>query len=143
MSSPGPIRSYKDLIAWQKAMALVKHVYALSSGFPATERFGLTSQVRRAAVSIPSNIAEGYGRRSKTDYIRFLDVARGSTNEVETQLLLAESLGFQAPANIQPILTMLDEVQRILRGLIQQLERNRTTGKPPAGPQASGLRPQA
>ncbi len=87
------INSYKDLIAWQKAMEMVAAVYQVTAKYPADERFGLVSQSCRAAVSVPSNIAEGYGRRTKADYVRFLDVARGSANEIETQLLIAVRLG--------------------------------------------------
>jgi four helix bundle protein len=75
------IDGYKDLIAWQKGMDLVEAVYRLSAGFPREERFGLTSQVRRAAVSVPSNIAEGYSRPNRSDYVRFLDIARGSATK--------------------------------------------------------------
>jgi len=88
------IGGYKDLIAWQKGMDLVVAVYGLTKAFPSDERFGLTAQVRRAAVSIPSNIAEGYSRKGKRDYLRFLEIALGSANEVETQLMAAMRLGF-------------------------------------------------
>ena len=118
------IGGYKDLIAWQKSMALVEAVYKASSGFPNQERFGMTAQVRRSVVSIPSNIAEGYGRRTRADYVRFVDIARGSANEVETQLLLAIRLGFATPAKIEPVVVMVQEVQRILKGLVDSLERS-------------------
>lgn len=90
-----PVRNYTDLIAWQKAMDFVHRVYALTSGFPGDERFGLTSQLRRAAVSIPSNIAEGEGRETPGDFIRFLAIAHGSLREVETQLRISQRLGYQ------------------------------------------------
>ncbi len=80
------VEKYEDLIAWQKAYALVLRVYQLTKDFPADERYGLTTQMRRSAVSIPSNIAEGFGRHSRDDYLRFLDIALGSTYELETQL---------------------------------------------------------
>ena len=118
------IGGYKDLIAWQKSMALVEAVYKVGSGFPNQERFGMTAQVRRSVVSIPSNIAEGYGRRTRADYVRFVDIARGSANEVETQLLLAIRLGFSTPAQIEPVVVMVQEVQRILKGLVDSLERS-------------------
>ncbi len=82
------IRSFRDLVVWQKAMVLVEHVYGFSKLFPSDERYGLTAQIRRAAVSVPSNIAEGYGRHSTSDYIRFLQISLGSLNELQTQLEL-------------------------------------------------------
>ena len=134
------VQGFKDLFAWQKAMRLVESVYRLSACFPAKEQFGLTAQLRRAAVSIPSNVAEGHGRRARADYIRFLDIARGSANEVETQLLLAEQLGLIGKGAAGECLSLCDEVQRIIKGLILSLERKR--GSRPTPPQASGLRPQ-
>ena len=92
--TPMDIKTFRDLIAWQKAMSLAKQVYQLTMGMPASEKFGLTSQMRRAAVSVPSNIAEGHGRQSLTEYIRFLKVARGSLMELQTQRILAEELNF-------------------------------------------------
>lgn len=89
-----PRRPHERLEVWRDAMDLVEAVYALSAGFPDGERFGLTSQVRRAAVSIPSNIAEGAARRSTLEYLRFLSIARGSLSELDTQMLIAERLGF-------------------------------------------------
>lgn len=86
------VRHYSDLIVWQKAMDLVVHVYEVTESFPQREVFGLTNQVRRAAVSIPSNIAEGQGRGTTKDFLHFLAIARGSLQEVETQLLLAYRL---------------------------------------------------
>jgi four helix bundle protein len=112
---------YKDLVAWQKSMDLVVAVYAASARFPSDERFGLTAQVRRAAVSIPSNIAEGYSRRTRPEYVRFLDIARGSANEVETQMIIAVRLGFPLPGDSQGILESVQEVQRILKGLVGSL----------------------
>ena len=87
------VKSYRDLSAWQKARLLVKEVYLLTAAFPVGERFGLVSQMNRAAVSIPSNIAEGYGRATTQDYLHFLRIARGSAYELETQLVLAQDLG--------------------------------------------------
>jgi len=125
------IDGYKDLIAWQKAMDLVESVYRSSSRFPPDERFGLTSQIRRAAVSIPCNIAEGYSRPSKADYIRFLEMARGSANEVETQLRIALRLGFVAAAQTADTMSLTKEIQRILKGLVDGLHRTRrSTARP-------------
>lgn len=123
----GTIRSYKDLIAWQKSMDLVEEVYKATRGFPANERFGLTSQSRRAAVSIPANVAEGFGRCTKNDYIRFLDTAYGSANEVETHLLIAERLGFASSEQLHTGLDLAKEVQKIIRGLVNRL---RSSDKP-------------
>ena len=86
--------SYKDLIVWQKGISLAKLVYDLTRGFPIEEKFGIVAQMRRAAISIPSNIAEGYGRQSLMDYLRFLRTARGSLAELDTQLELAIELRF-------------------------------------------------
>ena len=91
-------RPHEGLDVWRDAMDLVEAVYHLSSEFPDCERFGLTSQMRRAAVSIPSNIAEGAARKSRADYVRFLAIARGSLSELDTQLQIAYRLGFAAPA---------------------------------------------
>ncbi|MFH0980798.1 MAG: four helix bundle protein [Planctomycetota bacterium] len=123
----GDIRSFRDLIAWQKGIELCKRIYGLSSGFPDSERFGLTSQIRRAAVSVPSNIAEGYGRRSKQDYLRFLDIARGSLAEVYTQLVLAQELGFAKNESLGPGLDLADEADRVLFGLIRAVEGSEAT----------------
>jgi four helix bundle protein len=116
------IKSFRDLIAWQKGIELCRRIYALSASFPDAERFGLTAQLRRAAVSVPSNIAEGYGRRRKHDYLRFLDIARGSLAEAYTQLLLARELGFVTEERLRPCLELLDESDRVLFGLIRAVE---------------------
>jgi four helix bundle protein len=115
---------YKDLIAWQKGMDLVVSVYRVSAGFPSEERFGLTSQVRRAAVSIPSNIAEGYSRPGKADYQRFLNIARGSANETETQLMAASRLKMAGADDLAPVIELTNEVQRILKGLVDSVGRS-------------------
>ena len=113
------IKTFRDLVAWQKAMGLAREVYKMTAAMPAEERFGLTLQMRRAAVSIPSNIAEGYARQSKVDYVRFLKVARGSLAELETQMILCEELKFLKPA---PTITELQrETDRVLQGLIRSL----------------------
>lgn len=116
------INSHRDLVAWQKAVGLVKEVYRVTALLPSDERFGLTSQVRRAAVSVPSNIAEGYGRGSTADYVRFLRSSRGSLYEVDTQLFLAVELQFIAQAQYAAILELINECGRILAALIRSLE---------------------
>ncbi|HWL93153.1 MAG TPA: four helix bundle protein [Phycisphaerae bacterium] len=114
------IKTFRNLVAWQKAKELAKEVYLSTMNMPDHERFGLTSQMRRAAVSIPSNIAEGHGRGSLADYLRFLRTARGSLMELQTQLILTEELGY---LKITPKLTSLQaETDRVLQGLIRSLE---------------------
>jgi len=120
------VQSYKDLIAWQKAMDMVEAVYRITAGYPRDERFGLISQTRRAAVSVPSNIAEGYGRQTRREYVQFVHIARGSANEVETQLLLACRLGFVAADTARDAVDIVIEVQRILKGLVGSLTRGRS-----------------
>jgi four helix bundle protein len=121
---PGAIRSFRDLVAWQKAMDLCEHVYTLSKSFPAEERFGLTAQIRRAAVSVPSNIAEGYGRARTQDYLRFLNVALGSLAEVETQLLLSGRLGFRTDDDLASIMALVRELDRVLCALIRAVSKS-------------------
>lgn len=116
------LRTFRDLIAWQKGFALAKRVYELTRGFPREERFGLTAQIRRAAVSVPSNIAEGYNRGTRPDYIRFLWMANGSVAELETQLLLAADLGYARPDALDLLNALLAEEARILPALIELLQ---------------------
>ncbi|MEX2219599.1 MAG: four helix bundle protein [Phycisphaerales bacterium] len=115
-----PIRTFRDLIAWRKAVAMVKEIYRLTQSFPDSERFGLSSQLRRAAVSIPSNIAEGFARGTTADYLRFLRIARGSLAEVQTQLVIAHELGFLGSTG--QLSDQIAEVDRVLQGLIRSLE---------------------
>jgi four helix bundle protein len=115
--------SFKDLIAWQKAMTLVKAVYLLTAGWPAEERFGLTSQVRRAAVSIPSNIAEGFGRTGSREFRRGLSLAHGSLCELETQILVAADLEFSRSSETAAVVAQAAEVGRIIRGLLRSLDK--------------------
>jgi len=88
------MKSYKELLVWQKSMVLVKEIYQLTASFPDVEKFGLTSQMRNAAISIPSNIAEGWGRQSRKSYIQFLRISRGSLFELETQVIIAKTLEY-------------------------------------------------
>jgi len=118
------VRSYKDLTVWQKARELVKQIYTASKGFPKEETYGLAQQIRRAAVSVPSNIAEGYGRGTRKDYIRFLYTARGSLYEVETQLFLAQDMEYLCPATSEPILNAVADCSRLLNKLITSLQRD-------------------
>jgi four helix bundle protein len=112
-------QSFRDLLVWQKSMTLVTQVYSITRGFPREELYGLTSQIRRAAVSIPSNIAEGQARLTRGEFRQFLGHAKGSIAELETQLLIAESLGY--PGISQAVLRDLAEVRRMLNGLMSSL----------------------
>ncbi|MEK6702681.1 MAG: four helix bundle protein [Planctomycetota bacterium] len=116
------IRSHRDLVAWQKAVELGLAIYSLTKSFPDNERFGLVSQLRRAGVSVASNIAEGYGRGSTTDYVRFLRMARGSLYEIDTQLLIAHRLEYLPENTFQKAELQLNECSRVLVGLIKSLE---------------------
>jgi len=118
------VRSYKDLVAWQKSMDLVTAVYRASQGFPKEEIFGLVSQIRRSAVSVPSNIAEGHGRTSRKEFQYFLSNARGSLAELETQLTIAYQLAYIDETGIKQLLDRLGEVGRILNGLLTALKRS-------------------
>ena len=116
------VRSYSDLIAWQKAVKLVTEIYRVSKRFPSEELFGLTSQLRRAAISIPSNIAEGQGRLGRKEFLHFLGNARGSLGEVETQIIIARNLDYLSEAEMNDILELSAEVGRILNGLLSSLK---------------------
>ena len=111
-------QSYRDLIAWQKAMAFVMDVYVATKPFPREEIFGLASQLRRTAVQIPTNIAEGQARYSANEFHFFLSRARGSLVEVETQLMIAQNLGYLSPEEGKNILDRAGELGRILNGLV-------------------------
>jgi four helix bundle protein len=116
------ISSYKDLIVWQKGMDLAESVYNISKNLPANEQFGLTSQIRRAAVSIPSNIAEGYGRQSTGNYRQFLSISRGSLLELETQLLLCVRLNYFNLEETEKLLENIDSLARMLSSLITKIK---------------------
>ena len=115
------IRSYRDLEVWQKAMDLAFGCYRASARFPRSESFGLTIQLQRAAVSVPANIAEGRGRRSTGDFIRFLNIASGSLAETETHLLLAHRLGYIQEEQTQVLLALSAQIGRMLNGLRRSL----------------------
>jgi four helix bundle protein len=119
------VTSYQDLVVWQRAMDLVVMVYELTQGFPKEELYGLTSQLRRAAVSVPSNIAEGHGRCATQEFLHFLAIANGSLKELETQILIAQRLGYANPSTATKILNQTSEVGRINRGLMASLKRKR------------------
>lgn len=117
-------KHYKDLIVWQRGMALAKMVYKLSLQFPAEERYGLTSQVRRAAVSVPSNIAEGQARHTTKEFVLFLSHAQGSLAELETQLLLSAELGYVRQESVGPGLREIEELQKMMAGLKRKLSES-------------------
>ncbi len=122
--------SHRNSVAWQKGMQLAALIYRVTQGFPADERFGLTNQLRRAAVSIPSNIAEGKGRLSTGEFIQFLGVARGSTLEVQTQLELASMLGFGDEAGIVEAQELVVEEIKILNATLGTLRAKVAAKKP-------------
>ncbi len=127
MSAPDrvsrPVRGYRDLLVWQEAMDLVVTVYRMTATFPKEERYALVDQLRRAAVSVPSNIAEGHGRSRTGDYLRFLSVAVGSLMEIETQVQIATRLGYISEEQQRGLLESTAVLARMLAGLIRALRR--------------------
>ena len=121
-----PLASYHDLIAWQRAIDFVVEAYKLTGRFPRTEIYGLAAQLQRAVVSVPSNIAEGAGRIHTREYIHHAGIARGSLFEAETQIIVAQRLGYATEDEIRPLLHAVAEVGRLLHGLIVALERKLT-----------------
>ena len=121
----GPVRRFQDLVVWQKAMDLVDAVYPPTRSFPPVERMGLASQMRRSGVSIPSNIAEGYGRRRAGDYARFLYIARGSLSELQTQIIIAKRQDFLDRKQAENLYRLTTEVGKLLYRLIESVERGR------------------
>jgi four helix bundle protein len=118
------IKSYRDLIVWQKAMDLVEDVYKKTTGFPREELYGLTSQLRRAVVSVPSNIAEGQGRTSAKEFLHHLSIAYGSLCEVGTQILIAQRLGFLERHKFEVLDGQSSEVGRLINGLSNKLPKD-------------------
>ena len=126
MTTGAVIQSYKDLRVWREAMDLAEACYRLSTGFPRDEAYGLTAQVRRSAVSVPANIAEGYGRENRGSYVQFLKVAQGSLKELETHLVLAERVGIVSAEATVPVLDRCEVVGKMLNALIRSLQRHGT-----------------
>ncbi len=120
------VKSYRDLIVWQKSMNLVVDCYEISKGFPKDEMFGLSSQLKRSAVSIPANIAEGHGRNSLGEYIQFLGIAQGSLRETETHLLIALRLNFANESNVNTVLGLAEEISKMLGALIRGLKAKKS-----------------
>lgn len=117
--------SYKGLIVWQKAMGVAEQIYLLTKKMPKEEQYGITNQMRRAAVSIPSNIAEGYERHTDPEYKRFLSIAKGSASELETQLLLCERIELLETNDIKNVLELLTEIEKMLYVMIRKIGNNR------------------
>jgi four helix bundle protein len=116
------MRPHKKLEVWKKALEFVTKIYKVTELFPDSEKFGLISQIRRSAVSIPSNISEGAARSSKKEFIQFLSIAQGSTSELETQLIISNNLGFLGKEDAS-LLDELDEISRMIIGLIKTLRK--------------------
>ena len=115
------MKSYRDLIVWQKSVTMVALIYKLISKFPDEEKYGLTSQIKRSSVSVPSNIAEGYGRNYTKDYARFLQIARGSLFEMQTQFQIALNLDFIQEKDLDEIKSLSVEIEKMLNVLIKKL----------------------
>ncbi|MDI9859807.1 four helix bundle protein [Flectobacillus roseus] len=116
------IKSFRDLLIWQKSMNLVTDIYLVTRNFPQAEMFGLTSQLRRASISIPSNIAEGYGRNTSKDYLRYLQIALGSLYEMQTQLEIASNLHFLEIFDFNKMISLCLEIERMLTSLIAKIK---------------------
>lgn len=114
--------SYRDQFIWKRGIQLSINCYQLTEKFPKSELYGLTSQIRRASVSVPSNIAEGYGRRTQNEYIQFLHIALGSLRELDTQLIIAKEVKLATPELFDPVLEEVDRMQGILVSTIQKLK---------------------
>ena len=121
------LKNYKELQVWQKAYQFCLEIYKVTKTFPNEEKYGLTSQIRRAAISIPSNIAEGYGRKSSGEYIQFLYIAYGSNCELETQLLLSGDLGYIEKVGLESLLKSVGDIERMLKALIRSLREKSLT----------------
>ena len=115
--------TYKDLIVWQKSISLVTDVYTLTKKFPVDERYGLVTQLNRAVISVPSNIAEGWGRELSKNYLQFLRISRGSLMEVETMILISKNLNFITEKDYLEIQGKIEEVGKILQGLIKSIHQ--------------------
>ena len=119
------IKTFRDLLVWQKAMSFVTKIYGETSSFPPEELYSLTSQLRRCSISLPSNITEGYGRKSKQDYVRFLRVATGSLYKSQTQLEIALNLKYMSPEQFEKLNDMAREIERMLSSLINKVSNSK------------------
>jgi four helix bundle protein len=116
------MKTFRELVVWQKSMDLVTEIYEKTRNFPDEEKYGLTNQIRRASVSIPSNIAEGFGRKSDGDFARFVSIAMGSNYEVQTQLEIARNVGFMDSSQLNLLVEKLEEIDKMLKGLKSKLK---------------------
>jgi four helix bundle protein len=116
------IESYKDLVVWQKGIELVNELYSVTKGFPKEEMFGLTNQIRRATISVPSNIAEGWGRNSTKNYIQFIRISVGSLYEIETQLVIANNQNYITNQIKSALSEKIDELGKMLNTLLKRLD---------------------
>ena len=131
MTRESRIKSYRDLLVWQKGMAMAKQVYCTTRSFPDDERFGLIGQMRRAAVSIPSNIAEGQARQGRKESVQFLSHAQRSLAELDTQLTLAVDLGYCRDSDAHPTVALIIELQKMLASLRQRITARLATNHQP------------
>ena len=131
VNSPNKAKHYKELLVWQKGMLLAKDVYGLTAKFPTDERFGLVSQMRRAAISVPSNIAEGQARHGTREFLQFLSHASGSLAELETQVLLSVEMKYCASKDVQEIAGLINELQKMIVALRRSLEGSLATSHSP------------
>jgi len=131
------IRSHRDLIVYQRSMDLVESTYRLLPMLPATERYGLSSQLARAVISVPANIAEGHARSGSKSYSHFLAVSRGSLMEVETYLLLVQRLGFVDEQNLAPLFDLIGQISRMIVAIRQKLRQNAARGNDGPSPESS------
>jgi len=127
MTREGEINSYRDLLVWQKSMVLAKQIYLLTRAFPDDERFGLITQMRRAAVSVPSNIAEGQARQGRREFVQLLSHAEGSLAELDTQLKLADDLGYCLNLNLPEMVGRVVELQKMMASLRRKVVGRLTT----------------
>jgi len=127
MEEQQKIRGIKDLIVWQKSVALAVKIYQVTKKYPREEIYGLTSQIRRAAISIPSNIAEGHGKRSRLSFASHIDIALGSAAELETQLEISIKIGFLSQSDSDSLLAELNEIVKMLYGLLNKVQPDRHT----------------
>lgn len=118
------MESFKDLKVWQKSMLLVKEIYSIAKKLPKEETFALSDQMRRSAISIPSNIAEGFGRNSANEYARFLNIAKGSSYELETQLYICDMLNYSSNKEIKHAIELTEEIEKMISALVKSLSNN-------------------
>ena len=137
------VTHFRDLDVWRVAMELTRRVYELTANFPREERFGLASQLQRAAVSIPSNVAEGNARQSIRDYARFVSIASGSAAELQTQLLLVVDLNLADAGTVDPAIELAERVSKMLYRLRRSLERNATSGSRVPSPESRPGNPES